>query len=127
MLDRLVEKLSEKVKQGVKVYLMYDDGGSLEALPDGLNRRLNSLGINVAVFGPVKISLLLLSMTNHRDHRKIVVIDNKIAYSGGVNIGDEYINAEVRLGCWKDSGIRVEGECVRNFTLSFIQFYNFFL
>ena len=125
MLDRLVEKLSEKVKQGVKVYLMYDDGGSLEAMPDGLNRRLNSLGINVAVFGPVKISLLLLSMTNHRDHRKIVVIDNKIAYSGGVNIGDEYINAEVRFGCWKDSGIRVEGECVRNFTLSFIQFYNF--
>ena len=126
MLETLIEALRKKISEGVKVYLMYDDGGSLEAMPDGLKERLNSYGINVCVFSPVKISLLLLSMTNHRDHRKIVVIDNKVAFSGGINIGDEYINKVVRFGHWKDSGIKVCGECVKNFTVSFIQFYNYY-
>lgn len=126
MLEALIDALSKKIKEGVKVYLMYDDGGSLEAVPEGLSEKLGSYGINVCVFSPVKISLLLLSLTNHRDHRKIVIIDNKVAYSGGINIGDEYINKVVRFGHWRDSGIRVCGECVKNFTVSFIQFYNYY-
>ena len=126
MLETLIEALRKRIEEGVKVYLMYDDGGSLEAMPDGLAERLNSYGIKVCIFSEVKISLLLLSMTNHRNHKKTVIIDNKVAFSGGINIGDEYINKVVRFGHWKDSGIKVSGECVQNFTVSFVQFYNYY-
>ena len=75
-------------------------------------------------FNPV-VPLVSLVM-NHRDHRKIVVIDGNIAYTGGVNLADEYINAEHRFGYWKDAAIRLEGAAVWNFTVMFLNSWNAF-
>ncbi len=58
---------------------------------------------------------MLSLVMNHRDHRKIVVIDGRIAYTGGVNLADEYINAEQRFGYWKDAALRIEGRCCVEF------------
>ncbi|MBQ1507962.1 MAG: PLDc N-terminal domain-containing protein, partial [Erysipelotrichaceae bacterium] len=124
MLESLVSVLRKKVAEGVEVYFMYDDGGSVTTLSRDYKKVLSNYGIHCAAFNPVKISLTLLSKTSNRDHRKICVIDNTIAYVGGLNIGDEYINKEVRFGHWKDSALRLEGEAVRSLTVMFIQFYN---
>ena len=69
---------------------------------------------------------LLSLVMNHRDHRKIVVIDGTVAYTGGVNLADEYINAEQRFGYWKDAALRVEGDAAWNFTVMFLNFWNAF-
>lgn len=61
---------------------------------------------------------------NNRDHRKILVIDGKAAYTGGVNLADEYINAKAKYGHWKDTAIKIEGEAVKSFTLMFLQMWN---
>ncbi len=124
MLESLVAVLRKKVAEGVQVYFMYDDGGSVTTLSRDYKKVLSNYGIHCTAFNPVKISLTLLSKTSNRDHRKICVIDNTVAYVGGLNIGDEYINKEVRFGHWKDSALRVEGEAVRSLTVMFIQFYN---
>ena len=75
-------------------------------------------------FNPV-VPLISLVM-NHRDHRKIVVIDGTVAYTGGMNLADEYINAEQRFGYWKDAALRVEGDAAWNFTVMFLNFWNAF-
>lgn len=124
MLNRLVEKLRKKIAEGVKVYFMYDDVGSMTTLPKNFNNTLNSYGINCLAFNEASIFLSLLSKTNNRDHRKICVIDNKVGFMGGLNIGDEYINVKERFGHWKDSGIKITGEAVSSLTVMFIQFYN---
>lgn len=122
--QEIKEILIEKVKAGVQVYFMYDDGGLLTSDSFAIKKDLEIHGIHVAVFNPVSLYLLLLSKSNNRDHRKIVVIDNVVAYTGGINLADEYANLERRFGHWKDSAIRLEGEAVKNFTAMFIQFYN---
>ena len=124
MLDTLVAVLRKKVAEGVEVYFMYDDGGSITSLSRDYKKILTNYGIRCVAFNPVTISLTLLSKTSNRDHRKICVIDNVVAYVGGLNIGDEYINREVRFGHWKDSAVRLNGEAVRSLTVMFIQFYN---
>ena len=63
---------------------------------------------------------------NHRDHRKIVVVDGSVAYTGGINLADEYINAEERFGYWKDAALRTEGAAVWNFTVMFLEHWNAF-
>ncbi len=124
MLKSLVKALKEKIADGVKVYFMYDDGGCITCLPENFDENMRSIGIHCHAFSPVSIRLSLLSKTNNRSHRKMVVIDNKVAFTGGYNIADEYINHIVRFGHWKDTGIKLEGEAVWSFTLMFIQFYN---
>ena len=124
MMDTLVYTLRKKVSEGVQVYFMYDDGGSITTFSKNYREILSNYGIHCTAFNPVYISLTLLSKTSNRDHRKICVIDNEYGYMGGLNIGDEYINKEVRFGHWKDSAIRLHGEAVRSLTVMFIQFYN---
>lgn len=124
MLDTLVEALKERVAAGVKVYLLYDDGGCITCLPTNFKKNLLSYGINVVTFSPITLKLSLLSRANNRSHRKIVVIDNQYAFTGGFNIADEYINKIERFGHWKDTGALFTGEAVWNFTVMFIQFYN---
>lgn len=124
MLNRLVKLLKNKVANGVKVYLMYDDVGTMTSLPANMENELRDYGINCLVFNKASIFLSLLSKTNNRDHRKICVIDNKVGFMGGLNIGDEYINVVERFGYWKDSGIKLIGEAVSSLTIMFIQFYN---
>ena len=116
--------LRRKAAQGVDVRLIYDDFGSLLGLPKDFVVRMERAHIRCIPFNPV-VPLLSLVM-NHRDHRKIVVIDGKVAYTGGINLADEYINAITRFGYWKDAGLRIEGAAVWNFTVTFLDFWNAF-
>lgn len=116
--------LRRKAAQGVDVRLIYDDFGSLLGLPTDFVVQMERAHIRCIPFNPV-VPLLTLVM-NHRDHRKIVVIDGKVAYTGGVNLADEYINAEQRFGYWKDAALRIEGDAVWNFTVMFLNFWNAF-
>ena len=118
------EILMRKAAQGVDVRLIYDDFGSLLGLPKDFVVRMERHHIRCIPFNPV-MPLLSLVM-NHRDHRKIVVIDGTVAYTGGVNLADEYINAEQRFGYWKDAALRVEGDAAWNFTVMFLNFWNAF-
>ena len=120
-----IEKiLRRKAAQGVDVRLIYDDFGSLLGLPTDFVVRMERAHIRCIPFNPV-VPLLSLVM-NHRDHRKIVVIDGTVAYTGGVNLADEYINKEQRFGYWKDAALRVEGDAAWNFTVMFLNFWNAF-
>ncbi len=122
MWDEILKILIKKIKTGVKVYLMYDDAGCITTLPANYHKKLEGYGIDCTIFNPINIKIE--SKINNRNHRKIFVIDNKVAYMGGFNIADEYINEYKRFGYWKDTGSRLEGEAVWNCTVMFIQFYN---
>lgn len=108
MWDSVHEILRRKVAEGVEVRVMYDDVGSVFVLPNHYDELLEREGIKSVAFN--KLFPLMAIILNNRDHRKIVSIDGKIAYTGGVNMADEYINRKVKYGHWKDTGIRVEGE-----------------
>lgn len=122
MWNSILAVLEEKAKAGVDVRLMYDDVGCLTLLPYGYGHKLEAKGIKCIAFNPFK-PIFSVAM-NNRDHRKITVIDGHTAFSGGINLADEYINEKVRFGHWKDSGIMVKGEGVWNFTLMFLQMWN---
>lgn len=124
MWDAVHDILIEKAKSGVDVRLIYDDVGSTGKVPIGFPAKLESEGIKTVVFNPLRPILSLVY--NNRDHRKICVVDGYIAHSGGYNIADEYINQEERFGHWKDSGIRIEGRAVWNFTVMFLDMWNAF-
>ena len=124
MWDGVEQILRRKAAQGVDVRLIYDDFGSLLGLPSDFVIRMEKAHIRCIPFNPV-VPLVSLVM-NHRDHRKIVVIDGTVAYTGGVNLADEYINAEQRFGYWKDAALRVEGDAAWNFTVMFLNFWNAF-
>ena len=118
------EILMRKAAQGVDVRLIYDDFGSLLGLPKDFVVRMERHHIRCIPFNPV-VPLVSVVM-NHRDHRKIVVVDGIVAYTGGINLADEYINAERRFGYWKDAGLRLEGAAVWNFTVMFLNSWNAF-
>lgn len=124
MWDGVETILKRKAAAGVDVRLIYDDFGSLLGLPTDFVVRMERSRIRCIPFNPV-VPLVSLVM-NHRDHRKIAVIDGNIAYTGGVNLADEYINAERRFGYWKDAAIRLEGAAVWNFTVIFLNSWNAF-
>ena len=115
---------SARPPRGVDVRLIYDDFGSLLGLPSDFVVRMERAHIRCIPFNPV-VPLVSLVM-NHRDHRKIVVVDGSVAYTGGINLADEYINAEERFGYWKDAALRTEGAAVWNFTVMFLKHWNAF-
>ncbi len=110
--------LRAKVKEGVEVRVMYDDFGCMPTLPRNYEYKLRSEGIQAHRFSP--ISPKMSSVHNNRDHRKICVIDGRVAYTGGVNIADEYVNVIERFGHWKDGGIRLCGMVVRGLLKQFL-------
>jgi cardiolipin synthase len=118
MWDSVYEILKEKAKSGLDVRLIYDDFGSISTLPPGFNKELEKQGIRCAVFNPLKP--VLSSDFNHRDHRKIAIIDGRIGFTGGFNLADEYINKIERFGHWHDSGIMIEGDAVANLVVMFL-------
>ena len=122
MFETILSLLKEKVEQGVLVRFIYDDVGSLTTVPYGFGKKLQEYGIECVVFNPF-VPILSIAM-NHRDHRKICVIDGCIGYSGGFNLADEYINVKERFGHWKDTGVRLEGEAVWNLTTMFLSTWN---
>ena len=118
----ILEILLEKSKQGVEVYILFDSLGSVSLATRRYQRYLRSFGLNVKIFSP--FVPVYDAALNHRDHRKLIDIDGKIAYTGGFNISDEYINlSHPRFDYWKDSALRLEGPAVRTFTVSFLQLW----
>lgn len=123
MFDTLIDALEERAKAGVHVRLIYDDMGCVDEFPRHFYKKLQEKGIHVACFNPFRPFLSVIM--NNRDHRKIMIIDGKIAYTGGVNIADEYINVIERFGHWKDAGIRVTGDAVWSFTTMFLEMWSY--
>ncbi|MDR2477398.1 MAG: cardiolipin synthase, partial [Treponema sp.] len=122
MLDPVISILKRKAAQGLDIRLMYDDLGCFMSLPPEFRQNLERDGIKCFVFNPFKP--ILSSLQNNRDHRKIISIDGKIAFTGGLNLADEYINAVDRFGHWKDAAIKLEGEGAWALTLIFLQMWN---
>lgn len=123
MWDEILEVLIEKQKQGVEIRIIYDDFGSATKLPFNYHRKLKKMGIKVVRFNPMKLHINFAM--NYRDHRKIVVIDNAVAFTGGFNIGDEYTNKKKVFGQWNDAGIMIKGEAVWSFTALFLENWSF--
>lgn len=122
MWDAILEVLAKKVEQGVEVRVMYDGLCNLKLLPYSYPKQLNELGISAKIFSPI-VPILNINQ-NNRDHRKILVVDGKVGFTGGINLADEYINEHERFGYWKDSALMIKGEAVRSFTLMFLQMWN---
>lgn len=114
--------LIEKAHEGVDVRFMYDDVGSVGYVNMFFARRLAEEGIHCMVFNPA-LPFLNLFM-NHRDHRKITVIDGRVGYTGGYNLSDEYFGRKITYGRWKDTGLRLEGGAVRTLTAQFLETWN---
>ena len=122
MWDAILEVLERKAAQGVEVRLMYDDIGCISYLPYDYPRRLREKGIQVCVFNP--FMPVLTSGANNRDHRKICVVDGVVAFTGGVNLADEYINHIRRFGHWKDTGVMLRGDAAWGFTAMFLDMWD---
>ena len=118
--DELERLLCEKARAGVEVKIIFDDFGNIKRFSGETIGRLRGAGAEVLVFNPVHEYVNRLYF-NYRDHRKIACIDGGIAYTGGVNIADEYANLIDRFGYWKDTGVRLEGEGAWGLTSQFIQ------
>lgn len=123
MFNSVVDILEQKAKEGVHVRLIYDDMGCVDKLPPRYYKVLQSKGIHCAGFNPFRPFLSIIM--NNRDHRKILVVDGEIAYTGGVNLADEYINEIERFGYWKDAAVRLTGDCVWSFTSMFLEMWSY--
>ncbi|WP_156299175.1 cardiolipin synthase [Streptobacillus canis] len=124
MWNSIVEILKQKVLEGVEVRVMYDGTCEYTTLDRDYPKELILHGIKAQTFSPV--TPFVSTHYNNRDHRKIMVIDGKIGFTGGVNLADEYINEIVKHGHWKDTGIRIMGDAVKTLTLMFLQSWNLF-
>jgi cardiolipin synthase A/B len=122
--QRLITALKQKADEGLSVRLIIDAFGSHRSIRKGLLQNIDHANIEVAVFQPLKFSLLNLR-TNYRNHRKIVVIDGSIGYIGGMNIGNEYLGEDNKFGYWRDTVIRIYGESVYSIQLTFLHDWQF--
>ena len=120
--DRIFDVLRERAGQGVEIKIIFDDFGNLTRMSDSELQKIQDAGIEVEDFNPVHKYVNRIYF-NFRDHRKIAVIDGVHAYTGGINIADEYANLINRFGHWKDSGIRIDGAGAWGFAAQFIQMW----
>ena len=123
MFNSILEILEEKAKQGVDVRIIYDDVGCIVTLPHNYKNTLEAKGIKCRVFNPIKP--FFTRRLNNRDHRKIVVIDGDVGFTGGINLADEYINEYEKHGYWKDAGIMLKGDAVWNLTVMFLSMWDY--
>ena len=114
--------LIKKAQEGVDVRIVYDDLGCNGTISFSTPRRLAKYGIKCYKFHPLKP--ILSGVYNNRDHRKIVVIDHKMAFTGGNNLADEYANIIKRFGYWKDTMVKIEGTAISNLITTFIENYD---
>lgn len=121
MWDTILEILKRKAAEGVLVRLLYDDMGCFLLLPTDYPAQLKKFGIECLIFN--RFRPMLSVVQNNRDHRKIVVIDGKTAFTGGINLADEYINAYEKYGHWKDAAVMIQGKAAWSFTLMFLQMW----
>lgn len=120
LFDELVEILKQKVLEGVKVFMLIDEIGSLNKLPKNFFSDMKSIGIQCQKFQGMASGLL----HNNRDHRKIVVVDGTVVFLGGVNLADEYVGKKQKYGIWKDGGVKVEGEVAKDFAKTFCTMFS---
>lgn len=121
--DTVLEILKERVAAGVEVRLIYDDAGSIFTLPQKYPKVLATYGIQCRVFNPV--IPVLSTHLNHRDHRKLCVIDGHTAFTGGFNLSDEYINRVERFGHWKDNALMIKGDAVWSMAVMFLAIWDY--
>lgn len=117
--DKTLDILKRKVKEGVDVRVIYDDMGSINAIPFQYDKTLRQIGIKAYAFNPVKIHVN--PRINFRDHRKILSIDGNVCYTGGLNLSDEYANRTIRFGYWKDNAIKLKGDACFSLTRLFLE------
>ena len=122
MWGQILEILAQKASQGLEVRILYDGTCEFSTLPRDYPEKLRALGIKCKMFAP--IMPFVSTHYNYRDHRKIMVIDGKVSFTGGINLADEYINKKVKHGHWKDNAIMLQGEATRSFTLMFLQMWH---
>lgn len=122
MWNKILDILKKKVEAGVEVRLLYDGTCSIVLLPRNYPEELKKLGIKCQEYSPLKP--FISTYHNNRDHRKILVIDGIVSYTGGINLADEYINEKVRFGYWKDTAIKMKGDATNRFTLMFLEMWN---
>lgn len=122
MWNSILSVLKEKAAAGIEVRMIYDDLGSVFVLPYGYDKKLEQFGIKCEAFN--KFIPIFSLVMNNRDHRKILVVDGHTAFTGGINLADEYINRKTKFGYWKDTGIMVRGEAAANLTVMFLTIWN---
>ncbi len=122
MWQAVLDVLRRKAARGVDVRVIYDDAGCVKGLPIRYWRRLEADGIRAVPFNPF-VPLLNLVM-NNRDHRKIAVVDGTVAFTGGANLADEYINRAPRFGHWRDTAVRLRGPAAWSFATMFLELWD---
>lgn len=123
LFNRVFDILKEKAKQGVDVRIIYDDMGSHGTLKRKTKKQIIKAGIKLHAFNRL-VPFFIIAL-NLRDHRKIIVIDGKVSFTGGANLADEYTNEKRAHGYWKDAGIKIEGKATDNLTISFLAQWKF--
>ncbi|MEA4920978.1 MAG: cardiolipin synthase [Clostridiaceae bacterium] len=121
MWQSILDVLKRKAAQGVDVRLMYDGMGCLTCLPYNYPRKLRQMGIRCQIFNPFRP--LLSTIQNNRDHRKILIVDGKVGFIGGINLSDEYVNLTAPYGHWKDTAVMLRGEAVFSLTVMFLELW----
>lgn len=121
MWGKVLEILVKKAAEGVDVRVMYDGTCEFTTLSHSYPEKLKKLGIKCKMFSP--LSPFVSTHYNYRDHRKILVIDGHTAFTGGVNLADEYINHQKKHGHWKDTAVMLKGPAAKNFTLLFLEMW----
>ena len=122
MWDTILKILVQKAREGVEVRFMYDGTCAISNLPYEYPQELERKGIRCKMMNPIKP--FLSTVQNNRDHRKICVIDGRVGFTGGINLGDEYINRKERFGHWKDTAVMLRGDAVQSLTMLFLQMWN---
>ena len=122
MWDTILKILVQKAREGVEVRFMYDGTCAISNLPYDYPQELERKGIRCKMMNPIKP--FLSTVQNNRDHRKICVIDGRVGFTGGINLGDEYINRKERFGHWKDTAVMLKGDAVQSLTMLFLQMWN---
>ena len=123
MWDTILEILRRKASQGVEVRFLYDGMAAIANVPGDYPRQLRGAGIRCKVFSPVRP--FVSTHYNNRDHRKITVIDGTVAFTGGINLEDRYINKETVYGHWKDTAVMLQGDAAQGFTRMFLEMWNY--
>ncbi len=121
MWDTILALLRRKAAAGVDVRVIYDDFGCITRLPNRYYRKLEAMGIQACSFNPY--IPVLSSRLNNRDHRKFLIVDGEIGFTGGINLADEYINEIRPFGYWKDCAIRLHGAAVWSMTVMFLSMW----
>lgn len=122
----ILKILLKKAEQGVKIRIIYDDFGCIVTLPPRYEKYLESLHENIRCISFNKVAPFFSARMNNRDHRKMLIVDGKTAFTGGINLADEYANIKKRFGYWKDNAVKVTGNGVRSFTKAFFVIWNAF-